>query len=227
MRCETRLARNASLAAADDAGHGSAGTCSRCRSHPLHTCRRAARASPHTDETPALRPQRPAPPCLLHLTADCMVSSTQVHRPPKLRHCCTSISRRKAQSPSGSLLRLCLSVALAGSSIARCGCVLRNLLSSASALANVCTYCVLQTWRVEEGCHWEVTRVKQKVNDGRFPDETIHGKAWGIFTWNGTLRACARRHFTRSAQVMCAAVQGRRMERSERFGAPTRKCGNT
>lgn len=46
-----------------------------------------------------------------------------------------------------------------------------------------------QTWRMDEGgCYWEVTRVKQKVdNTGKYPDETPHGKAWGIMTWNGTL----------------------------------------
>ena len=39
---------------------------------------------------------------------------------------------------------------------------------------------------MEEACHWEVTRVKLKVdNTAKYPNETPHGTAWGVFTWNG------------------------------------------
>ena len=63
----------------------------------------------------------------------------------------------------------------------------------------------LQSWRAEEGCYWEVTRVKQKVNNGKYPGEDIHGKAWGIFTWNGTLPKLVR-HTVSAAEMHCRVL---------------------
>ena len=87
----------------------------------------------------------------------------------------------------------------------------------------------VQTWPVEEGCHWEVTRVKQKVNNGNYPDESVHGKAWGKFTWKGTVSwlawaVWARRHLTRCATLLL--LQGRRTVGNTRSEAPIRRCGS-
>ena len=85
---------------------------------------------------------------------------------------------------------------------------------------------------MEEGCHWEVTRVKQKVNNGKYADETVHGKAWGIFTWNGRLPVLAwlawvSQHLTHCTILLVLLLQARLTVRNTRCEEPTRRCGST
>lgn len=66
-----------------------------------------------------------------------------------------------------------------------------------------------------EGEQWQVSR----------RDHPRKGVGYIHLEWYA---ACLRgHHFTRSAHLLCAPVQARLTERSERFGAPLRKCGNT